>query len=61
MKEILLSLLAEVENLSANQAVLNQALGARLTIVEAREAKGLALKDSRAALSKLRQQIEALA
>jgi len=61
MKEILLAIVSELENLSANQAVLNQALGARLTIAEAREAKGRALKTSGAALSTLRKQIEGLA
>lgn len=61
MKQILLELLAEIENVQANQAVLSRAVGSRLTTAEAREAKGRALKESRAALSKLRKQIEALA
>jgi hypothetical protein len=61
MKEILLALVNEVENLRANLAVQARYVPAPPTTAEAREAKGLALKESSEFFDTLRKQIEGLA
>jgi hypothetical protein len=61
MKQILLALVDELEDLRANQVVQGRSADVRLTIVEAREAKGLALKANAEFFDNLRKQIEVLA
>ena len=61
LKQVLLSLVDEVENLMASQAVLALFSPAPPTIEVARIAKGQASKDAERHFGKLRQQIEELA
>jgi hypothetical protein len=60
MKKVLLAIVAELEELRANQAVLSLNAGAPLTTADAREARGLAAKQNREFFDNLRRQIEAL-
>lgn len=60
MKEILLTLVDDLEDLRASLAVVARAGTRPMTIGNARDAKSLAIKEYRQAYDKLRKQIEAL-
>jgi len=60
MKDILLKLITELEDLKANQALLAARVGTGVTISEARDAKASVLKANRATFDALRAKVEAL-
>jgi hypothetical protein len=60
MKEVLLALLAAIEHLEANQAVIADRVGTGVTIADARDAKTAAMKQIRKSYAGLRKKIEAL-
>lgn len=61
LKDLLLGMANEIEELRANLAVVSQFVSPFPTSTEAREAKNLALQGNRATFDKLRKQIEGLA
>jgi len=60
MKDILLKIIAELEELRANQIVLGQHVGAPPTIAVARETKSLAVQQNREFFDDLRRQVGTL-
>ena len=60
MKEILLKLVAEIEDLRANQILLVQLVGQGTHLVSAQNAKKRAMKENLEFFETMRQDIEAL-
>jgi hypothetical protein len=60
MKEILLKLVAEIEDLRANQILLAQTAGQGIHLTNALDAKKAAMKDNRKFFKALRKEIGAL-